>query len=468
MREVLDRALKQEDLIRAQITASKLRAQALKREAALKEIKDKIARTRKTLQETSDKKKALEKDRAVRRAVDSKRGTRPAWPVVAALVALSAACATPPKPHELEALETLRATNQAKLPEVGEARARPDGRGRSARRRGARQLAVERPRRVANNALMAQVKLKTALALYDQDQLKAQIQTLSGQQAQAEEEYAGLAKDLASEQEKVALLQKYVDARKAAEADKQRLSQEMSSEQQKNKAEQEKLSQQLAAEQKIAAAQLALRTADTVEALQYAREPYTAAGDALARAEAALKQSDFAGAQTAADEAKKSADAAALAAKPLYEKAEESSQNKARNEALLRDAPTIPGVKVRIDPRGDLQRLVIVVPEMFLKREPNIAPGRDGTLDAIAGLLKKYPSYPVQVVGFTDSRGKSNELIAISAARAQAVYSALAERGVETKRLMTSGLGGEEPFVDNKSAAGRAKNNRVEIVFLYH
>ena len=61
VRTVLDRALKQEDLIRAQITVSKLRAQELKREASLKEIKDKIARTRKTLQETSEKKKALEK-----------------------------------------------------------------------------------------------------------------------------------------------------------------------------------------------------------------------------------------------------------------------------------------------------------------------------------------------------------------------------------------------------------------------
>ena len=61
VRTVLDRALKQEDLIRAEITVSKLRAQELKREASLKEIKDKIARTRKTLQETSDKKKTLEK-----------------------------------------------------------------------------------------------------------------------------------------------------------------------------------------------------------------------------------------------------------------------------------------------------------------------------------------------------------------------------------------------------------------------
>ena len=61
VREVLDRSLKQEDLIRAEITVSKLRAQEQKREAALKDLRGKIARTRKSLQETSDKKKALEK-----------------------------------------------------------------------------------------------------------------------------------------------------------------------------------------------------------------------------------------------------------------------------------------------------------------------------------------------------------------------------------------------------------------------
>ena len=38
--------------------------------------------------------------------------------VTTALLAVVAACATPPKPRELEALENLRATNQAKLPEV--------------------------------------------------------------------------------------------------------------------------------------------------------------------------------------------------------------------------------------------------------------------------------------------------------------------------------------------------------------
>jgi outer membrane protein OmpA-like peptidoglycan-associated protein len=380
------------------------------------------------------------------------------------MLAMGAACATPPKPRELEVYDVLRQNNQAKLPDIS--KRSPD-------------LVAEAERRSAAahdewqsndldecraNALLAQIKLKTAIALYDQDQLKAQIQSLSSQESHAQEELAGLSKDLASEQEKLALLQKYVDARKTAEADKA----QAMTEQQKAQAEQERLSQQLAAEQKIATAQLAMRTADTVEASQYAKADYTTATDLLAKAESALKANDFTSAQTAADAAKKSADQAATTAKPQYEQAEESSQNKARNEALARDAPTIPGVKVRIDPRGDLQRLVIVVPELFSKREPNIAPGHDMVLDGIAGLLKKYPNYPVQVVGYTDNRGRSTELIALSAARAQAVYSALAERGVDTKRLMVSGLGGEEPFTDNRSSSGRAKNNRVEIVFLYH
>jgi len=382
--------------------------------------------------------------------------------------AIGVACATPPKPRELELFDTLRKTNEANLPEA--AKRSPDLTAEADRR-----SAAARDEWQSNDlpesrrdALIATIKLKSALAIYEQEQLKAKIQSLSGQQAQAEEESAGLLKDLASEQEKLALLQKYVDARKTADADKQRLSQQMSNEQQKAQAEQQRLSQQLVSEQKIAAAQLAMRTADTVEAGRYASAEYTAAGDLLAKASAELKQNDYTAAQASAEVAKKNADRATELAKPQYEQAAQSNENKARNEALARDAPTIAGVKVRIDPRGDLQRLVIVIPELFTKRNPNIAPGHDNTLDGVATLLKKYPSYPVQVIGYTDNRGKSNELIAISAARAQAVYSALAERGVEVKRLMVSGLGGEEPFVDNKSATGRAKNNRVEIVFMYH
>jgi hypothetical protein len=60
VREVLDRALKQADLIRAKITVSKLRAQSQKREAALQDTRTKIAQSRKALQDTILKKKVLE------------------------------------------------------------------------------------------------------------------------------------------------------------------------------------------------------------------------------------------------------------------------------------------------------------------------------------------------------------------------------------------------------------------------
>jgi outer membrane protein OmpA-like peptidoglycan-associated protein len=380
--------------------------------------------------------------------------------------ALLAACATPPKPRELEAYDNLR--KQTNVPDAS--KKAPDLVA-AAEKLGERSHEEWRSNDLEDSrrdALMAQVKLKTAIALSDQDQLKAKIQTLSAQEAQSQEEYAGLAKDLQSENEKLALLQKYVEARKSAESEKQKLSQQMTTAQQKAEAEQQRLSQELLAQQKIDAARLALRTADTVEAGKYAKAEYGAAGDMLAKAEADFKQNDYAGAQASAEVAQKNADHASEIAKPLYEQAEQASQNKERNDALARDASAIGGVSVKLERRGDLQRLVVMVPQLFEKRQPSISPGHDGALDAIAELVKKYPSYPVQVIGYTDNRGKSGELLALSAARAQTVYSALAARGVEARRLMASGLGGEEPSFDNKTAAGRAKNNRVEIVFLYH
>jgi hypothetical protein len=60
VREVLDRTFAQAELIRQKINASKLRAQADKREAALIETRRKTDQARKALTETTIKKRALE------------------------------------------------------------------------------------------------------------------------------------------------------------------------------------------------------------------------------------------------------------------------------------------------------------------------------------------------------------------------------------------------------------------------
>jgi outer membrane protein OmpA-like peptidoglycan-associated protein len=388
------------------------------------------------------------------------------WGGTALVAALALGCATPPRPRELDAWDALR-----KDPNVGSAAKRSPDLVTSSDKLGAKandewqSNDLEESRR---DALMAQVKLKTALALAEQDRLKAKIEKLSGDQAAAEEELASVSKDLASETEKLSLLQKYLEARKTADADKQRLAAQMSSDQQKAEAEQQRLSQTLATEQKIAAAQLSLHTADTVDASKYASAEYRAATDMLTKAEEELKSGAFAPSQASADVAKKNADRAVEIAKPKYEQAAAMTQNKARDDSLSRDATGIAGVTVRSERRGDLQRLVLAVPDLFVKKQTTLAPGHDGVLDGLAQLVNKYPTYPVQVIGHTDNHGKSGELVAISAARAQAVFSALVSRGVESRRLMPSGVGGDEPLGDNHSASGRAKNNRIEIVFLYH
>jgi outer membrane protein OmpA-like peptidoglycan-associated protein len=376
--------------------------------------------------------------------------------------AMTSACATPPRPRELDAYESLKKTSNTqeaskKAPDLV---ATSDRLGAKAREEW-ESNDLEESRR---DALMAQIKLKTALALAEQDRLKAKIEKLSGEQAASEEEYAGVAKDLVSETEKLVLLQKYLDARKAADADKAKLSQQMTA----GEAEQQRLSQQLATEQKIAAAQLSLRTAETVDAPKYASAEFRAATDMLVKAQAEQKDGAFAAAQASAEVAKKNADRSAELAKPQYEQAEQASQNKVRDEALAHDAAGIAGVSVRIERRGELQRLILAVSDLFTKKTTTVAPGHDDVLDGLAALIKKYPSYPVQVVGHTDSKGKATELVALSAARAQAVMTSLVARGVEARRLMPNGVGGDEPIADNKSSSGRAKNNRVEIVFLYH
>ena len=60
VREVLDRCLAQAELIRQKIAAAKLRLQVQKREATVGELRAKIKATRKALEDTTVKKKALE------------------------------------------------------------------------------------------------------------------------------------------------------------------------------------------------------------------------------------------------------------------------------------------------------------------------------------------------------------------------------------------------------------------------
>ncbi|MBN2887211.1 MAG: OmpA family protein [Chromatiaceae bacterium] len=89
--------------------------------------------------------------------------------------------------------------------------------------------------------------------------------------------------------------------------------------------------------------------------------------------------------------------------------------------------------------------------------------GPIASLDRLAELLGARPELRVRLLGHTDSLGEAETNRRLSEARAEAVREGLIARGVAAERIQAEGLGEAEPIADNASAAGRARNRRVEI-----
>lgn len=83
------------------------------------------------------------------------------------------------------------------------------------------------------------------------------------------------------------------------------------------------------------------------------------------------------------------------------------------------------------------------------------------SLRALAGVLG---GGDISIEGHTDSQGAEAANQALSRRRAEAVMRALVEAGVDSGRLKATGKGESSPVADNGSAAGRARNRRVEII----
>jgi len=88
-------------------------------------------------------------------------------------------------------------------------------------------------------------------------------------------------------------------------------------------------------------------------------------------------------------------------------------------------------------------------------------------LDEIATTLIATPKIKkVEVQGHTDDRGRDDKNLELSQARADAVVAYLVGKGVAEDRLLSKGYGETKPAEDNKSAAGREANRRVEFKIL--
>jgi outer membrane protein OmpA-like peptidoglycan-associated protein len=109
-------------------------------------------------------------------------------------------------------------------------------------------------------------------------------------------------------------------------------------------------------------------------------------------------------------------------------------------------------------------RSVVLRGVTFQTGRATLTPAARMVLKDIASQLVENPEYRVQISGHTDNTGSRAANVRLSIARARTVETFLEANGVPRTQVTSKGFGPDVPVASNKSASGRGKNRRVELV----
>jgi OOP family OmpA-OmpF porin len=84
-------------------------------------------------------------------------------------------------------------------------------------------------------------------------------------------------------------------------------------------------------------------------------------------------------------------------------------------------------------------------------------------LDEIIVALDQFPFVPIEIAGHTDNQGEPADNLDLSERRAQTAFDYLVANGQDPVRFVVKGYGEDVPLVPNDTAAGRARNRRIEF-----
>ena len=140
---------------------------------------------------------------------------------------------------------------------------------------------------------------------------------------------------------------------------------------------------------------------------------------------------------------------------------------KRRIDALVREAGIADKVSTTVALRG--LRVRLLTDKLFFDSGSAVVKAAAlPTLDRIGGVIAAEGRHPVQVEGHTDDRPiRTSQYPSnwqLSGARAAAVVQRLNAAGVSAARLSLGGYAAVHAVASNATAAGRARNRRVEIV----
>lgn len=199
------------------------------------------------------------------------------------------------------------------------------------------------------------------------------------------------------------------------------------------------------------AAQQAAARAKQEQAQQAAQQSQLAAEQAAtqraqAEAQAAEARARAAEAQAAQQQAEHSAQQANQQTEQMRERLRQQLNN------VLQTQETARGLIVNL---SDV---------LFDFNKFTLKPDAREKLAKVSGILLAYPDLKVQVEGYTDNVGTPEYNQKLSEERANAVRDYLVQQSVPAANVTASGFGEANPVADNSTAAGRAKNRRVQLV----
>ncbi|MFT4178096.1 MAG: OmpA family protein [Thermomonas sp.] len=177
------------------------------------------------------------------------------------------------------------------------------------------------------------------------------------------------------------------------------------------------------------------------------------------RIEAQIQAEEAARLRAQAEQAEAVLDSAQIDRSAQVAAAREKEAALARKEAELVAGASLP--PARRDERGDVFTLA---GDAFASGQAQLTAKAAASVKALGIYLAALPGGAVQVIGHTDSQGEEAANQSLSERRAQAVRAALVQAGLARDRSSAQGMGEAQPVADNTTAAGRAKNRRVEII----
>jgi chemotaxis protein MotB len=170
---------------------------------------------------------------------------------------------------------------------------------------------------------------------------------------------------------------------------------------------------------------------------------------------------------TAHGAASSTAAAAAARAAAAQRQAAEFARIKAQLDAFAASHGFASSVKTTIEARGLVIR-VLTDDLLFASGQAVLNSRANGLLGEIAKLLNVDETHPISVEGNTDNVPIHSSVYPsnweLSTARASTVVRFLIAHAVSPTRLTATGNAEQHPVDGNATAAGRARNRRVEIV----